>query len=163
MIRLLPQYPDATALIVGKVTASQRRFRGELKRQIDAAGLTKRIIFTGEIPSDRLPQLVRSLSLLVAGARYEGYGMTPLEAMASGVPVIASDTGFFPAFIGANEAGILVDQLDTGQILSSARNIIDNPGELERMSSRARQRAIDLFGLESEIDGIHRVYEELWT
>ncbi|MDE0371170.1 MAG: glycosyltransferase family 4 protein, partial [Rhodospirillales bacterium] len=82
MIRLLPHYPDATALIVGKVTASQRRFQSELKRQIDAAGLTKRIIFTGEIASGQLPQLVRSLSLLIAAARYEGYGMTPLEAMA---------------------------------------------------------------------------------
>ncbi|MDE0371326.1 MAG: glycosyltransferase, partial [Rhodospirillales bacterium] len=87
----------------------------------------------------------------------------PLEAMASGVPVIASDTGFFPAFIGANEAGILVDQLDAGQILSSARSMIDSPAEMDRMSSRARQRAINRFGLESEVDGIHRVYEELWT
>lgn len=163
MIRLLPHYPEATALIIGKVTATQRSFQGELKRQIDAAGLTKRIIFTGEIAAGQLPQLVRSLSLLVAAARYEGYGMTPLEAMASGVPVIASDTDFFPAFIGVNEAGILVDRLDAGQILSSARSMIDNPGEMERMSSRARQRAISLFGLESEIDGIHRVYEKLWT
>lgn len=163
MIRLLPHYPEATALIIGKVTTSQRSFQGELKRQIDAAGLNKRIMFTGEIAADQLPQLVRSLSLLVAAARYEGYGMTPLEAMASGVPVIASDTGFFPAFIGANEAGILLDQLDTGQIISSARSMIDSPGEMDRMSSRARQRAINFFGLNSEIEGIHRVYEELWT
>ena len=163
MIRLLPHYPEATALIIGKVTTSQRSFQGELKRQIDAAGLNKRIMFTGEIAADQLPQLVRSLSLLVAAARYEGYGMTPLEAMASGVPVIASDTGFFPAFIGANEAGILLDQLDTGQIISSARSMIDSPGKMDRMSSRARQRAINFFGLNSEIEGIHRVYEELWT
>ncbi len=163
MIRLLPHYPDATALIIGKVTATQRSFQGELKRQIDAAGLTKRIIFTGEIASGQLPQLVRSLSLLVAVARYEGYGMTPLEAMASGVPVVASDTGFFPAFIGANEAGFLVGQSDTSQIISSARNMFDNPGEMHRMSIRARQRAINLFGLEAEIEGIHRVYKELWT
>lgn len=163
MIRLLPHYPDATALIVGRVTATQRSFQGELKRQIDAVGLTKRIIFTGEIAAGQLPQLVRSLSLLVTVARYEGYGMTPLEAMASGVPVIASDTGFFPAFIGANEAGFLLDQLETGRIISSVRSLIDNPSEMHRKSTRARQRAINLFGLDSEIEGIHRVYEELWT
>ena len=163
MIRLLPHYPEATALIIGKVTATQRNFQWELKRQIDAAGLTKRIIFTGEIAAGQLPQLVRSLSLLVAVARYEGYGMTPLEAMASGVPVIASETGFFPAFIGANEAGFLVDQFETGQIISSVRSLIDNPSAMHRMSRRARQRAINLFGLEAEVEGIHRVYEELWT
>ncbi len=162
MIRLLPHYPDATALIVGKVTASQRSFQGELKRQIDAAGLTKRIIFTGEIASGQLPHLVRSLSLLVAAARYEGYGMTPLEAMASGAPVIASDTGFFPEFIGANEAGFLVDQLNSVQISLLARRLIDNPVEMHHKSVRARQRAVNLFDLKFEVEGIHRVYRDLW-
>lgn len=89
--------------------------------------------------------------------------MTPLEAMASGVPVIASDTGFFPAFIGTNEAGYLINQFETGQIISSARSLIDNPVELHHKSIQARQRAINLFGLESEIEGIHRVYKELWV
>ncbi len=162
MIRLLPRYPDATALIIGKVTTSQGSFQGELKRQIDAAGLTKRIIFTGEITSDQLPQLVRSLSLLVAAARYEGYGMTPLEAMASGVPVIASDTGFFPEFIGANEAGFLVDQLNPVQISLLAQRLIDNPVEMHHKSVRARQRAVNLFDLKFEVEGIHRVYRDLW-
>lgn len=163
MIRLLPLYPDATALIIGKVTATQRRFQIELRRRIDEVGLTKRIIFAGEIASDQLPQLVRSLSLLVAVARYEGYGMTPLEAMASGVPIIASDTGFFPAFVGADEAGILVSQLEMGQITSSVRSMIDNPVEMHRKSIQARQRAVKLFGIEAEVEGIHRVYKELWT
>ena len=163
MIRLLPHYPDATALIIGKITATQRGFQAELQRRIEAAGLSKRILFTGEIESQQLPRLVRSLSLLVATPRYEGYGMTPLEAMASGVPVIASDAGFFPSFIGDDEAGTLVRNLDPAQICSSARSLIDNPVELHHKRTRARQRAVKLFGLEAEVKGIHQVYKDLWV
>ena len=163
MIRLLPFYPEATALIVGKTTATQRRFKTELLRRIDKVGLSKRIVFTGEIPSDQLPRLVRSLSLIMASPRYEGYGMAPLEAMASGVPVVATDTGFFSTFIGDNQAGILVRGLDPEKLYLSARSLIDNPVQMQKKSEQARLRAVNLFGLESEVEGIHRVYEELWA
>ena len=163
MIRLLPLYPEATALIVGKITATQRRFKAELLRQIDKAGLSKRIVFTGEMSSDQLPRLVRSLSLLIASPRYEGYGMAPLEAMASGVPVVATDTGFFSTFIGDNEAGILVRELDPEKLFLSAQSLIDNPVHMQQKSKQARIRAVTLFGLESEVEGIHRVYEDLWA
>ena len=163
MIRLLPLYPDATALIIGKITTTQRSFCTELQRRIDGAGLTNRIIFAGEIAPGQLPQLVRSLSLLVATPRYEGYGMTPLEAMASGVPVIATDAGNFTGFVGANEAGIIVRRPDPEQICTEAQKLFNNPDEMNYKSIQARQRAVNLFGLESEVEGIHRVYKELWT
>lgn len=163
MIRLLPLYPEATALIVGKIAISYRGFQAELQRRINETGLSKRIVFTGEITSDHMPQMIRSLSLLVATPRYEGYGMTPLEAMASGVPVITTDTGSFPAFIGVNEAGTLVEDLTPDHICAAATSLMDNPVELHRKSICARQRALSLFGIESEIEGIHRVYEDLWA
>ena len=163
MIRLLPDYPEATALIIGKITPTQRGFQAELKRRIATAGLSKRIVFTGEITSGQLPKLVRSLSLLVATPRYEGYGMTPLEAMASGVPVIASDTGYFPSFVGDNEAGTVVEDLDPAQICLSAKILIDNPVAMHHKRIRARQRAMSLFDLESEVRGIHQVYQKLWA
>ena len=163
MIQLLPLSPDATALIVGKATRSQRGFRAELQQRIDVAGLSERVLFTGEIATDQLPQLIRSLSLLVASPRYEGYGITPLEAMASGVPVVATDTGFFSGFIGNDEAGTLVRDPDPAQIATAARCLIDYPVALDQKSARARQRAVDLFGLDAEVEGIHKVYEQLWS
>lgn len=163
MIQLLPHYPDATALIIGKIATTQRSFWIKLQQQIDGAGLSNRIIFAGEVGPNHLPRLVRSLSLLVATPRYEGYGMTPLEAMASGVPVIATDTGNFSSFVGANEAGIIVRSQDPAQIYSEAQKLIDNPVEMNYKSVRARQRAVGLFGIEAETNGIHSVYENLWA
>ncbi|WP_419906166.1 glycosyltransferase family 4 protein [Hoeflea sp.] len=163
MIRLLPEFPDAAALVIGKATPQHRNFVTGLRQRIEAAGLSQRIIFTGEIAADRLPQLVRSLSLLIASPRYEGYGMTPLEAMASGVPIVASNTGFFSSFIGDDRAGTVVPSPDAEQIASAARGLIENPMELALKAGNARHRAEDLFGIESEVEGIHKVYEAVWA
>ena len=163
MIRFLPQHPDVTALIIGTVSPSQRGFRSELRRRIAAADLTQRVLFTGEVSWTQLPDVMRSLSLLVAPPRYEGYGLTPLEAMASGVPVVATDRGHFSAFIGNDEAGTLVDAPDPSQIANAVNSLIENSIEMNLKGSQARNRALDLFDLSSEADGIHKVYEKLWV
>ena len=163
MIQVLPQTPDATALIIGRSTPSQRAYQNELQRSISAAGLTHRILFVGEMPWTELPQIMRGLSLLVATPRYEGYGLTPLEAMASGVPVIATDRGHFSAFIGKSEAGMLVNSPDPSQIANAVTDLVDHPIEMNEKCETARSRALNLFDVSSEVDGIHDVYEELWT
>ena len=163
MIRFLPKHPDATALVIGRAATAQRKYQNELRNRIAAAGLTQRVLFTGEIPWTELPQVMRSLTTIVAPARYEGYGLTPLEAMASGVPVIATDRGHFSAFVGNDEAGTLVDAPDSTQIANAVGSLIGNPKELNWKCSQARSRAIASFDLSSEVDGIHKVYEELWV
>ena len=162
MIRLLPRHPDVTALIIGRTSPSHRRFRKELGRRIAAAGLTERVLFTGEVPWTRLPEVMRGLSVLVAPARYEGFGLTPLEAMASGVPVVATGTGHFPAFIGNDEAGTLVGESDPSQFAAAVTSLFENASEMEQKSLLARQRALNLFDVSREVAGIHDVYEKLW-
>ena len=163
MIQVLPKKFDMTALIVGRSTPSQRAYQNELQRRIAAAGLTDRILFVGEIPWTQLPQVMRALSLLVASPRYEGYGLTPLEAMASGVPVVATERGNFSAFIGKNEAGILVNSFDSSQIANAVTSLVDDPTGMSKKGKAAKSRALNLFDVSSEVGGIHEVYEELWT
>ncbi len=58
MCRLLPRYPDFTAVIVGQVTTEQASFANELKKRIEAAGLQSRIVITGELPIEASAALV---------------------------------------------------------------------------------------------------------
>ena len=139
-----------------------RRSIEKLQRRVDAAGLSDRIIFTGEIGPAQLPELVASLSLMVTPPRYEGYGMTPLEAMSCGVPIVASDEGFYAKMVGKNKAGILVKKTEPSEIAAAARELLENPMELALKSGNARSRALEQFGIEREIKGIHEVYEMLW-
>lgn len=163
MIRALPGLPDVTALVIGLAKPGEAAFVQGLKDRVAQAGLTGRILFPGEIAPDRMRALIPGLSLLVALPRYEGYGLTPLEAMASGVPVVASDAGHFRAFLGQNEAGRIVDVGDAGAAALAVTEILSDPTRHAGLSVAARMRAQGGFGIETEAAGIAAVYERLWA
>ena len=106
MIALLPEFPDWTAVVTGRVTVEHQAFARDLERRIAEAGLANRIVFLGEVPDIKL--WYRRVSLYVAPSRNEGFGLTPLEAMASGSPVVASDAGAYADLIAEGETGYVV-------------------------------------------------------
>jgi len=162
MIRVLPERPDFTAIIIGRAMPSDAEFESDLRTRIQSAGLSNRILFVGEHPPHQMPKMIRSLSLLVAPARYEGYGMTPLEAMASGVPVVASKTGAYEEMINKEQAGQVVD-LDNLEGLTNAINQLTlYPNELHELGGSACIRANKYFSLLDEVAKIGDVYTSLW-
>ena len=163
MLKVLPSFPDMMALIVGKVAPRDRHFHAHLRAKVETAGLSRRVIFTDHVNAEKVPALIRSLGLLVACPRYEGYGITPLEAMASGVPIVATDTGFFRSFIGNSEAGELVTETTAVAVANAVHALLENPVDTAHKSRVARYRAVNLFGINMEIEGIHKVYESLWS
>lgn len=162
MIAALPDQPDAVALVVGRAAREHRGFEQGLRDRVAAAGLSDRILFVGELPPEKLPALMRGLSLLVALPRYEGYGMTPLEAMASGAPFVASDAGYYRAFSGDGAAGIVVPQEDTRAAATAITDLLNAPARLAQMSATAIARARSDYSVLREAEGIANVYEALW-
>ncbi len=162
MLGLLPKYREVTAIVVGATSREHRAYENALHQRIAAAGLTDRFVFTGKMAPDAVPEFVRSLSLLVAPPRYEGFSLTPLEAMASGVPVVATNTGYFPTFIGKNEAGIVVHEPNVAALAGAIDAMLDDPLKRGALNATARERAVARFSVDNEVLGISRVYEELW-
>ena len=78
--------------VVGSVDLD-RAFVGRLGERLDAAGISDRVPFTGSLTSDQVAQAYAHADLLVVPSRIETYGMVVAEALARGVPVIASDVG----------------------------------------------------------------------
>jgi mannosyltransferase len=163
MIDTLPHLPGYTALVVGKAAPEHAQFLARLKAQVAAAGLSERILFPGEIDAANMPDLVRGLSLLVALPRYEGYGVTPLEAMACGVPFVASDAGWFEQFSGGGAAGIVVPGGDPQASAEQIITLLSDPSRFQTMAENARNRATEQFSVASEADAINAVYEALWS
>lgn len=164
MIRALPHLPGATAVAIGLAKPKDKPFLDTLQAEVAAAGLSARILFPGEIDPRRMPQILQGTALLMALPRYEGYGLTPLEAMASGAPVIATNTGHFAEFVG-DTAGIIVPlQNDATAALAAdaAVALLSDPARLAAASAAARDRATRLFGIKAEVAGIRAVYETLW-
>lgn len=161
MIDLLPAHPGLTALVIGRAAKSNRAFLDSLTAKIAAAGLSDRILFPGEVPPETLPALMRGLSAVVQLPRYEGYGMTPLEGMASGVPFVATDKGYYLNFSGQGRCGAIVQEDDTAATADAISGIIGDPKTLATMSRAARETAEMHFSVRGEADGIAAVYDSL--
>src|SRR6185437_10084508 len=80
MCRLLPRYPDFTAVIIGAVTPDQQSFQSGLRSRVDAAGLNDRIRFFGELPISEVPPWYQRVTIYAFTSRTEGFGLTLLEA-----------------------------------------------------------------------------------
>ncbi len=162
MLRLLPHRPGLTALVIGRAARADQAFLDRLKAQIAQAGLTDRILFPGEVAPDDLPALMRALSAVVQLPRYEGYGMTPLEGMASGVPFVATDAGYYRSFSTQGRAGVIVPD-DPAQAADALAALLSDPGRHAAMASDARQLACREFSVTREADTIAGVYDALWS
>jgi mannosyltransferase len=157
MIELLPHHPETVALLIGRAAREHQTFQQDLKAKIAAAGLSDRIQFVGEIAADQMPNVMRALSVVVQLPRYEGYGMVPLEGMASGVPFVGTDAGYYRSFSAQGTTGTVVET--AGHAATAAAHILD--GNVEDMGLNARAVALKTFSAQSEADGIDAVYQEL--
>lgn len=104
--------------------------------------------------------MLPALDPYIALPRYEGHGVTPLEAMARGVPVILSDAGLFHAFVGGGVAGE-VAVADTAAAICSVRDLLTDTDRQRALAVAARERAREQFSVGAESEAITRVNEEL--
>jgi mannosyltransferase len=162
MCKVLPRLPDFTAVILGRAMPEDAGFERQLKARIEQCGLSNRILFQGELPRDQMPTTIRGLSMLVAPARYEGYGMTPLEAMASGVAVVATDTGVYRSIITEGETGFVAPIGDQESLTHAIETLTTDPEKMHAMGTAACRYAVAHLSLEGEIDGYSDVYNRLW-
>lgn len=116
-------------VIGGSTSESETEGRNSflsLKREINRLGLSALVIFTGFIAEEDLPLLYGQAQLFVYPSIYEGFGLPPLEAMACGVPVVASNSSSLPEVCG--EAALLVNPYETGEFSSAIKILLSDEG-----------------------------------
>jgi mannosyltransferase len=161
MIRLLPERPDWIGIIAGRTTAEHKGFEKELRDRIDAAGLSDRILFVGEHTA--IEEWYQILSLFVAPQRWEGFGLTPLEAMACGVPVVASDVGAFSELIVEGKTGAVIDADNLDKMVAASTVYLDDTSFREASGNRALEHVRENFPLEREAENLIAVYRRLMS
>ncbi len=161
MLRLLPDHPQWSAIIAGRATAQHVEFENGLKAKVAAAGLSDRILFVGE--HTNINDWYRALDLFVAPQRWEGFGLTPLEAMASGVPVVATDVGAFPEIVttGDQGAGLLIARDDLDAMATAVSELMDDENRLARLAANAQTHVMENFRIEGEATKLKAVYDSL--
>jgi glycosyltransferase involved in cell wall biosynthesis len=143
LVTLLQAYAALPASAVRAVKLVLAGGRGwmyeEVFRSIEALGLGGDVLVSGYVPDEDLPLWYRAAEAFVYPSIYEGFGMPLLEAMASGVPVIAADSSSLPEAVG--ETGRLVPATDVSAWAAVLSRAIESPGWREGAGARGQARA----------------------
>jgi len=159
--RLLPRYPDFTAVIVGAVVPEQQGFANDLRKRIDAAGLQSRVVITGELSIEEVERWYRRLSIYAFTSRNEGFGLTLIEAMAAGAALVASRAGAAEFVVEDGVTGRLVPPGDVDTLVAALEPLMRDPVAARAMGERARARVVERLSLDAEANAIARVYRTL--
>jgi glycosyltransferase involved in cell wall biosynthesis len=132
-----------------------------LRHRADAAGIRDRVCFPGIRVGEDLADAYASADVLVLASRAETYGMVVTEALARGLPVIATAVGGLPEALGrtadGRRPGILVPAGDTGALAAALRDWLANAGLRQRLREAARERRSTLSGWDGPTDRIAHV------
>jgi mannosyltransferase len=161
MCRLLPRYPDFTAVLVGAITPEQMVFAGDLRKRIEAAGLASRIVITGELAIEEVQRWYQRLTIYAFASRNEGFGLTLIEAMAAGSALVASRAGAAELVVEDGVTGTLVPTGDADALVAALEPLMRDPQAASAMGLRARQRVVEKFSLDAEAAAIAGVYRTL--
>lgn len=161
MIAVLPSRPKAVAIVMGRATEGHGGFLDGLKAEVAAAGLADRILFLPEVTVDQMPDWYRALDIYVAPQRWEGFGLTPLEAMACGIAVVATRVGAFEDLVAPGVTGALVNPSDVVALGDAAAGLIDDPALRAAQADAGRRRAVAQFRIEDEAATLVALYRRL--
>lgn len=136
-------------------------YEDSLKTLTAELGLEDRVSFAGFIDSDSLPEHYRDADLFVLPSQTESFGLVFAEAMASGLPIIATRVGGIPELIRSGTEGILVNPASAGEIREALEYFTDNPEALDEMGLAGRRRIEDKYTWSTIASAYARIYEEV--
>src|SRR4030081_1105590 len=161
MCRLLPRYPDFTAVMVGAITTEHLAFANDLRKRIEAAGLQSRIVITGELEIEDVQRWYQRLTIYAFTSRNEGFGLTLIEAMSSGAALVAARAGAAEFVVEDGVTGVLTPPGDADALVAALEPLMRDPVSAHAMGKRGRARVLEKFSLDAEANRIAEVYRAL--
>ncbi|WP_340679489.1 glycosyltransferase family 4 protein [Paraglaciecola sp.] len=149
-LQLLHKHPDFNAVVVGAISGNNKELVLKMKSQIGQAGLSQRIIFTDELPFEKIPPIFSALSLVCALSDNEGFGLTVLEAMSSGAAVLATQAGAWEDIIRPGIDGYIVPINDQVAVTKKMDLLLSDPEKLLAMGRVGRLRVEQQYAVEHE-------------
>ncbi|WP_018969608.1 glycosyltransferase family 4 protein [Rubritalea marina] len=161
-IPLFKDNPDPTIVVVGETTAKHQSYLDSQIHKMAEAGLADRIIVLGKQPFSEIPKLMRSMSIVAALSRNEGYGLTAPEAMASGTAVLASEAGAWREVVRDRTDGFVVPCGDTTATRMALKSLLTmTEHERNALGQAGRNRILDHYTVEQEAAALCSYYRQL--
>ncbi len=127
----------------------------KVRNEVDRLGMSDRVRLTGYLPDEELVALMAGACALVHGAKDEGFGYPPLEAMALGVPVLAASAGSLPEIVG--DGGVVLDPDDPDAWAGSIASLRDDHDHRDALVTAGRARAAE-FSASAEAEAVIRLH-----
>lgn len=147
--------PETKLLIVGRGSLKKR-----LVKQAKRLGISSSVRIDSGMPFDKLAEEFRNADLVVYPSYYEGQGLIPLEAMASGTPVATVNHGPLPEMVD-DSVGALFTMADTDSMSSAILSLLDNPEGLVTRGTTGRERVLKNFTFGQNAEDFSQIYAQL--
>jgi glycosyltransferase involved in cell wall biosynthesis len=139
--KLRTERSEVHLVVVGKLRAESR-----VAGAIERLGLHDAIFFEPGVSDDRMVELYAQAQVAVVPSLYEGFSLPAVEALACGVPLVATTGGALPEVVGRDGAtGMLVPPGDAGALAIAIRTLLDEPELAARLSEAGRKRILESF------------------
>jgi len=164
--QVVAKYPHVRYLLAGE--PDSREFAHEVRNLLDQHhDLRGKITLLGKVPRRQLAALYQVADLALVPSVYEPFGYAAIEAMAAGVPVIASNVGGLAEIISHEQTGLLVTvhesaigphRVDVGELTVAQLNLLNNETMSKQLGLAGRRRVLDCFNLEVMTQSTITVY-----
>lgn len=158
LIRAMEYLPDEYRLFLagGAETHEDEKTLQSCRDLVKTKSFENRVTFLGV--REDIPQLLATCDVTVLSSHYEGFGLSAVEAMASGKVLIASDVESLTTLVGG--AGLLFPQGDAEALATLIREVCENPEKAREIGRRCRERAMQ-YDIAETAKRYHALYEEV--
>lgn len=148
---LVPQYPRLKLVLVGDGSEASK-----LHRLARVMGLRGRVLFTGVVKD--APRMFPAWNVYASASRKEGLPLALLEAMACGLPVVATRVSGHVDVVAARETGLLVNRDDPADLAANIARLLDDPALRQAMGRAGRARVVENFSVDCAVREIGALY-----
>lgn len=164
VVRALPHLPDTELVIVGGPDQAQLGSDPEARRLMDLAtelGVADRVKLYGSVSRADMPAILRSADVVACTPWYEPFGIVPLEAMACGVPVVASAVGGMLDTVVHDVTGQLLKPQRPDEVAKTVNRLLRDDFLRQSMGAAGRDRARARYSWDRIAADIQRIYDRL--
>jgi glycosyltransferase involved in cell wall biosynthesis len=141
LAKLRAEHPEAHLVVVGRLRAES-----PVAAAVERLGLTGFVTFESAVSDDRMVELYAQAQVAVVPSLYEGFSLPAVEAMACGVPLVATTGGALPEVVGEDGVtGMLVPPGDPSALAAAIGTVMAEPELASRLSAAARRRVLERF------------------
>jgi D-inositol-3-phosphate glycosyltransferase len=160
VIETLPQL-DNLELVIAGGDPNDEAERNRLEELAERLGVSNRVTLLGQVSRGEMPGLMRSADVVVCTPWYEPFGIVPVEAMACGVPVVASAVGGMLDTVVHHVTGLLVPPRDPGALASALRRLSHSPELRARLGQEGAARARRHYSWATVAEQTARIYADV--